>query len=214
MWILDLMDMTFDLFAPQPQANVLPFDGVVEDYGLILDERQSQQYLQHFLSQLAWQHDEVHLFGKHHVTGRQVVWYGDEHYQYHYSGTLKQAQVWTPGLFRLKQHIEILVGHPFNSCLANLYEDGSQGLGWHSDDEPALYTGTSRENVIASLSLGATRKMSFKHKTHNDKVDVLLHSGQLIVMRGATQQHWKHSISKTSKVLTPRINLTFRYFYP
>ena len=56
--------------------------------------------------------------------------------------------------------------------------------------------------------------MSFKHKIHSDKVDVLLHSGQLIVMRGATQQHWKHSISKTSKVLTPRINLTFRYFYP
>lgn len=205
--------MTLDLFAPQPQANVLPCDGVVEDYGLILEVEQSHKYLDYFLQHLAWQHDEVHLFGKHYVTGRQVVWYGDEDYQYHYSGTLKQAQRWTPELFRLKQQIEMLVGHSFNSCLANLYEDGSQGLGWHSDDEPALYTGTSRENVIASLSLGATRKMSFQHKTRSDQVDLLLHSGQLMVMRGATQQHWKHCIRKTSKVLAPRINLTFRYFY-
>ena len=206
--------MTLDLFALQPETNILPFDGVVEDYGLILEQAQSQQYLQYFLSQLAWQHDEVRLFGKHYVTARKVVWYGDAHYQYRYSGTLKQAQLWPPGLLRLKQHIEQLVGHPFNSCLANLYEDGSQGLGWHSDDEPALYTGSSRENVIASLSLGAIRKMSFKHKTHGDKVELLLHSGQLIVMRGQTQQYWKHSIGKSSKVLTPRINLTFRYFYP
>lgn len=206
--------MTLDLFALQPETNILPFDGVVEDYGLILEQAQSQQYLQYFLSQLAWQHDEVRLFGKHYVTARKVVWYGDAHYQYRYSGTLKQAQLWPPGLLRLKQHIEQLVGHPFNSCLANLYEDGSQGLGWHSDDEPALYTGSSRENVIASLSLGAIRKMSFKHKTHGDKVELLLHSGQLIVMRGQTQQYWKHSIGKSSKVLTPRVNLTFRYFYP
>ena len=206
--------MTLDLFALQPETNILPFDGVVEDYGLILDQAQSQQYLQYFLSQLAWQNDEVRLFGKHYVTARKVLWYGDAHYQYCYSGTLKQAQLWLPGLLRLKQHIEQLVGHPFNSCLANLYEDGSQGLGWHSDDAPALYTGSSRENVIASLSLGAIRKMSFKHKTHGDKVELLLHSGQLIVMRGQTQQYWKHSIGKSSKVLTPRINLTFRYFYP
>ena len=205
--------MTLDLFAPQPQANVLPFDGVVEDYGLILDEEQSQQYLQHFLSQLAWQYDEVHLFGKHHVTGRQVVWYGDEHYQYHYSGTLKQAQVWTPGLFRLKQHIEILVGHPFNSCLANLYEHGQQGMGWHSDNEASLMS-RQHETVIASLSFGATRKMRFKHNYTGNLVELLLQSGQLIVMRGQTQQFWKHQITKTTKVITPRINLTFRYFYP
>src|SRR5690606_41483648 len=83
----------------------------------------------------------------------------------------------------LKQHIEILVGHPFNSCLANLYEDGSQGLGWHSDDEPALYTGTSRENVIASLSLGATRKMSFKHKNRSEEHTSELQSRENLVCR-------------------------------
>ena len=68
--------------------------------------------------------------------------------------------------------------------------------------------------MIASLSLGATRKMSFKHKTENETVDLLLQSGQLIVMQGQTQHYWKHCIRKTTRVLEPRINLTFRYFFP
>ena len=125
----------------------------------------------------------------------------------------KQAHAWNAGLFRLKQHIEQLVGHPFNTCLANLYDNGSQGMGWHSDDEPALVTERGLETVVASLSFGATRKFSFKHKTKAEKVDLLLQSGQLIVMRGQTQTYWKHTLAKSTKILEPRINLTFRCFH-
>ena len=206
--------MNFELFEPEARANLLPCDGVVEDYGLILTPQQSEQYLQYFLAHLAWQHDEVVLYGKHYKTARKVAWYGDEHYPYHYSGTFKQAHVWTPGLFRLKQHVENLVGHSFNSCLANLYEDGIQGVGWHSDDEPALVSKAGCETVIASLSFGATRKFSFKHKKKPAKVDLLLQGGQLIVMRSETQQYWKHTLRKSVKIIEPRVNLTFRYFYP
>lgn len=170
--------MTLDLFEPEPQANLLPFDGVVEDFGCILNPADSDKYLQYFLQTLAWQNDQVFLFGQHHITDRKVVWYGDDNFQYRYSGVVKQAHVWQPALFRLKQHIEGVVGHSFNSCLANLYENGSQGLGWHSDDEPSLYQGQTKNCVIASLSFGATRKMSFKHKDTADKVELLLQSGQ------------------------------------
>jgi alkylated DNA repair dioxygenase AlkB len=206
--------MNFELFEPEAQANLLPCDGVVQDFGLILTPEQSEQYLRYFLTRLAWQHDEVILHGQYYQTERKVAWYGDENYQYHYSGTFKQAQLWMPGLFRLKQHIEKLVGHSFNSCLANLYENGTQAVGWHSDDEPALVSKAGLETVIASLSFGATRKFSFKHKTTQQKVDLLLQSGQLIVMRGNTQQYWKHALMKSSKIIRPRVNLTFRYFYP
>ncbi|WP_313035704.1 alpha-ketoglutarate-dependent dioxygenase AlkB family protein [Acinetobacter sp.] len=206
--------MNFELFEPEARANLLPRDGIVQDYGLILTPQQSEQYLQYFLTHLAWQHDEVRLYGKHYKTARKVAWYGDENYQYHYSGTFKQAHVWTPGLFRLKQQIEKLVGHSFNSCLANLYENGDQAVGWHSDDEPALVSKAGLETVIASLSFGATRKFSFKHKTSQEKVDLLLQHGQLIVMRGQTQQYWKHTLRKSTKIMEPRVNLTFRYFYP
>lgn len=206
--------MTLELFEPESQDNLLPCDGVVQNYGLILNAAQSDQYLRYFLQHLTWQPDEVMLHGQHYITERKVVWYGDENYQYRYSGSLKQAHVWNLGLFRLKQHIEQVVGHPFNSCLANLYENGQQAVGWHSDDEPALVSREGYETVIASLSFGATRKMSFKHKRLALKADLMLQSGQLVVMRGQTQKYWKHCISKSAKILEPRINLTFRYFYP
>ena len=206
--------MNLELFEPERSDNLLPCDGIVKDFGLILDQQQSQKYFNYFLKHLAWQHDEVFILGQHHITERKVAWYGDDAYQYRYSGMLKQAQVWNTGLLRLKQHIEHLVGHPFNTCLANLYENGAQGMGWHSDDEPALMKERSLETVIASLSFGATRKFSFKHKTKAEKVDLLLQSGHLIVMRGETQTYWKHRLTKSTKVLEPRINLTFRCFYP
>lgn len=205
--------MNLELFAPEPSENLLPYDGVVKDFGLILNHEQSQKYLDYFSKHLAWQHDEVFILGQHHTTERKVAWYGDESYQYKYSGMVKQAHAWNAGLFRLKKHIEQLVGHQFNTCLANLYENGRQGMGWHSDDEPALVTENGLETVIASLSFGATRKFSFKHKQTAEKVDLQLHNGQLIVMRGKTQQFWTHTLSKSTKVIEPRINLTFRCFY-
>lgn len=206
--------MNFELFEPEQQENILPCDGVVKDFGLVLNTEQSEKYLQYFRRHLAWQHDEVYLHGQYFKTDRKVAWYGDEDFQYHYSGTVKQALLWNAGLLRLKQHIETLVGHSFNSCLANLYENGTQGVGWHSDDEEALSPKTGEETVIASLSFGATRKFSFKHKFKDHKADMLLQSGQLIVMRGKTQHYWKHALIKSSKIFEPRINLTFRYFYP
>ena len=204
--------MNLELFEPQQNDNLLPCDGMVKDYGLILDDGQSQKYLNYFLQHLAWQQDEVYLHGQYFQTERKVVWYGDENYQYHYSGMAKQAHVWNPALFRLKQHIEKLTGHSYNSCLANLYENGTQGVGWHSDDELSLVS-PGQEVVIASLSLGAARKFSFKHKWRSEKVNLLLQSGQLIVMQGQTQRYWKHMLAKSTRISEPRVNLTFRYFY-
>lgn len=205
--------MNLDLFSPMQQDNILPYDGQVQDYGLILNTQDSEKYTQYFLQHLAWQHDEVILHGQYYKTDRKVVWYGDAEYQYRYSGMYKQALIWQPALLRLKHHIEKVVGHEFNSCLANLYENGLQAVGWHSDDEPSLVS-PDQQVVIASLSFGASRKFCFKHKSTQEKVEMMLQSGQLIVMRGQTQRFWKHAIMKSTKITEPRINLTFRYFYP
>lgn len=205
--------MNFELFLPESADNVLPYDGVVQDYGIILEAHQAESYLDYFLTDLNWQHDEAFLYGKHFKTDRKIAWYGDEDYQYHYSGVRKQAQPWNPRLLQLKQQIEQITNHSFNSCLANLYENGTQAMGWHSDDEKSLVS-TDCETVIASLSLGAKRKFRFKHKHNAELVDVMLHTGQLIVMKGQTQLHWKHMLAKSTKIIEPRVNLTFRYFYP
>ena len=98
----------------------------------------------------------------------------------------------------------------YNAELLNRYRTGQDSVGWHSDDEPELGTNP----VIASVSLGATRNFQFKHKTNPDlKLSIELTNGSLLLMRGATQHFWKHQIPKTTKVLGPRINLTFRVIY-
>lgn len=202
-----------DLFAPLPSDNLLPFDGIVNDFGLVLNE--DRALYQQLIAELPWQSDKVTLFGKTHITTRKIVWMGDYDTEgslaYSYSGHTRNITPWHETVFHVKQLIErklaeINVDTTFNSCLLNYYPTGSDGMGYHADDEPEL----GPQPIIASLSLGATRKFVLKHKKTQHKVELHLESGQLIVMRGDTQQYWKHSITKTKRVQQGRISLTFR----
>ncbi len=198
-----------DLFAPSPTDNLLPCDGMVNDLGIVVSE--TTELYEQLLMELPWQADVVTLFGKTHVTTRQIVWMGDEGMSYYYSGHSRQAITWTQSIFYLKQHIEkelsaIGINVKFNSCLLNYYPSGADGMGYHADDEKEL----GQQPVIAALSLGATRKFVFKHRKTQDKVELHLESGQLIVMHGDTQSYWKHTITKTKTVNEGRISLTFR----
>jgi alkylated DNA repair dioxygenase AlkB len=195
-----------DLFAPDPLMNLLPCDGVVNHFGQVLEVGEAERFLETLICGVPWQHDEVVMFGRRIFTARKVAWFGDAGFSYTYSGTTKQAVVWTPELQDLKQRVEKLTGAVFNSCLLNLYHDGSEGMGWHSDDEKSLV----EDSAIASLSLGAARKFSFKHKRLELGVSAVLQSGSLLVMKGTTQKHWLHALPKSKRVTEPRINLTFR----
>lgn len=195
-----------DLFGYDPSANLLPCDGMVNYYGPIFDLTEAQRYLEALLSSTRWEHDEVVIFGKRIVTTRQVAWYGDSRYSYTYSGTTKQARVWTADLRDLKARVEKTSGETFNSCLLNLYRHGDEGMSWHSDDERTL----ARDAAIASVSFGAERKFAFKHKHTKQTVSLTLQEGSLLVMKDATQTHWLHSLPKTKTIKEPRINLTFR----
>lgn len=195
-----------DLFGNDPALNLLPCDGVVNYHGPILGPADTRRCYETLLQETPWKSDEVVIYGRHIVTARKVAWYGDSNFSYTYSGTTKQALVWTTQLAALKAIVERLTGSTFNSCLLNLYQDGSQGMSWHSDDEKSL----GKNSTIASVSLGAEREFRLKHKRLDEKVSVLLESGSLLVMKGATQTHWLHSIPKSKRITTPRINLTFR----
>ncbi|MEJ6067708.1 alpha-ketoglutarate-dependent dioxygenase AlkB [Psychrobacter sp. 16-Bac2893] len=202
-----------DLFAPKLTDNLLPYDGQVNDLGIVIDYPSPLFY--NLVTELSWQEDIVTLFGKTHVTTRQIVWMGDSDIDYQYSGHTRQTIPWTDTVFHVKQHVEqqlLILGIDvnFNSCLLNYYPSGEDGMGYHADNEREL----GEQPVIASLSLGATRKFVFKHKKTQDKVELYLESGQLIVMHGETQSFWKHSITKTKKAATGRISLTFRQIYP
>ena len=186
--------------------NLLPRDGTAIYHGRIFNEELAGHYFRQLTSTLPWRHDEVVMFGKRVVTSREVAWFADAGIPYRYSGTVKQAATWTPELAALKAQIEHITGLTFNSCLANLYHHGGEGMGWHSDDEKSLV----KHAAIASVSLGAERMFSFRHKRDAETVSLLLENGSLLVMKDETQDHWKHALPKSAKIKEPRINLTFR----
>lgn len=186
--------------------NLLPKDGMVNYYGSILSSHQHDHYFDKLLNTTDWKNDVAIIFGKKIVTKRKVAWYGDVPFGYTYSNVKKSALPWTPILLELKNSIESKTGETFNSCLLNLYHNGGEGMSWHSDAEKEL----KKNGAIASLSLGAERKFAFKHKQTKQRIPILLERGSLLLMKGETQSNWLHHLPKTTKVTTPRINLTFR----
>lgn len=186
--------------------NWLPQDGEVNYFGSIFSQEKADAYLDAFLENIDWKNDVTFIYGKKIMTKRKVAWYGNQPFEYTYSGFTKRALPWTEELLELKNKIEEETGEEFNSCLLNLYHDGSEGMGWHSDDESDL----KKNGTIGSLSLGAKRKFVFKHKTTKEKVEVFLDHGSLLLMKGETQRYWLHTLPPTKKVKSPRVNLTFR----
>ncbi len=193
-------------FPSDPSVNLLPGEGIVNYYGKLMSASEANAMAQALLDRIEWRNDEAVIYGKRIITKRKVAWYGEEAFSYTYSNTTKTALPWTPELFFLKNLAEKHSGETYNSCLLNLYHDGSEGMAWHSDGEKDL----RKNGAIASLSFGAERKFCFKHKKSGEKIDVFLEAGSLLVMKGETQTHWLHRLPPTTKVYQPRINLTFR----
>ena len=169
-------------------------------------EEKKDLWFKSCLHDLNWETGFIKIFGKTHQIPRLQAWYADNEIEYTYSGKKLQRHNWNNLLLEIKEKIENITSFKFNSVLANLYRDGNDSMGLHSDDEKEL----GNKPVIASLSLGETREIYFKHK--NKKLNLIIPqvSGQLIVMHGKTQEYWKHEIKKTKKIKKPRINLTFR----
>lgn len=197
-----------DLFGNGTHStkNLLPRDGIVNYYGKIFSRTEADHYLNSLLNNIEWKNDEAFIMGKLIITKRKVAWYGDNEFEYTYSNRTKKALPWTKELLELKAKTEAETGEIFNSCLLNLYHTGEEGMAWHSDGEKDL----KKNGAIGSLSFGAERKFSFKHKAAKDTVSVMLEHGSLLVMTGTTQTHWLHRLPPTTKTLKPRVNLTFR----
>jgi alkylated DNA repair dioxygenase AlkB len=188
--------------------NLLPYDGTVFYFQKIFCQIDSEKIFETLLNSIDWKNDEAFIYGKHIITKRKVAWYGDENYEYKYSKTSKFALPWTSDLIEIKNIVEKCTNNSYNSCLLNLYHTGDEGMTWHSDDEKTM----KKNDSIASVSFGALRKFSFKHKQSKEVLSLELETGSILEMKDNTQTHWLHALPKTKKVLMPRINLTFRSF--
>jgi alkylated DNA repair dioxygenase AlkB len=162
--------------------------------------------------EVAWEQRNIRIFGQEMPQPRLTAWYGDPDARYAYSGLRWEPRPWTPVLLALRQRVETATACRFNSVLLNLYRTGQDSMGWHADDEPEL----GPTPAIASLSLGAMRRFRLRPRTGlaHAPLSLDLTSGSLLLMRGATQQHWQHALPKTARLVGPRLNLTFRWVHP
>lgn len=154
-----------------------------------------------------WQRDDIKMFGKTIALPRLTAWYGDAGKSYTYSGITSQPQVWNAGLLYIKKQIEQVTGYAFNSVLLNWYRNGEDHMGWHADDEPELGVNP----LIASVNFGETRDFVLRRNDEpRQKIVIPLQHGTLLVMGGALQHYWQHSVPKRKRVKGSRFNLTFR----
>jgi hypothetical protein len=202
-----------DLFSEIISDETLLERHIIQDGELLIARRfilpeKSNAYFQLLLHNIQWRQEEIVVFGKKHLEPRLTAWHANQGTHYAYSNKILQPKDWSAELIELKTKIEeILPGKSFNSVLLNLYRDGNDKMGWHSDNEKEL----GPNPCIASLSFGATRYFDLKHKQDKTKrFRFELSSGMLLIMLGSLQDYWLHQIPQQKKVKEPRINLTFR----
>jgi len=156
---------------------------------------------------VAWERHRIRLFGRDVDAPRLSCWIGDADATYTYSRMRYTPRPWPEALLAIRGRLRAECGADFNGVLANLYRDGNDGMGWHSDDEPEL----GAHPLIASVSLGATRRFVIRHRGNRSRrLEIELAHGSLLLMGGATQAHYRHALPKTARAVGARINLTFR----
>ena len=193
----------FDLFDDTPQPEVDWFPGW-------LAPDAAAAMLARVVAETAWQQDRIRTPAGWIPLPRLTAWQGDPDAVYVYSGIRNVPQPWAPAVAELRDAVDAMCGVRFNSVLLNRYRSGADGMGWHSDDEPEL----GAEPVIASVSLGATRRFDFRHNATGVTRSFQLTGGSLLVMRGQSQAQWRHRVPKEPKVGGERVNLTFRIVTP
>ncbi len=189
--------------------NVIKKQGEVY---LIKDFYNKSEALTHFntlICEIPWRERSIKLFGKNILQPRLMCWMGDKGCSYKYSGTTFEPTPWTNTVLEIKNKIEKNLGESFNSALLNLYRNEKDSMGAHSDNEKEL----GKNPVIASFSLGAARPFIFRHKKTKEKIKLNLTDSSLLVMKGATQENWKHELPKLKTPTEARLNITFRRIF-
>ncbi|CAG8608251.1 10911_t:CDS:1 [Scutellospora calospora] len=157
-----------------------------------------------------WSRPVFKIFGRQANAARLTCSFGSTPDKvYRYSGTAAKVDSieYPPSIKIIQDKIESILDTKFNFVLLNWYQNGNDYIGAHSDDEGGLVP----QGVIACVSFGAPRTFKFQNKSDKKLVNkIVLENGSLIVMKGTTQQFWKHLIPKEKIIKDGRISLTFR----
>ncbi|MCB9779642.1 MAG: alpha-ketoglutarate-dependent dioxygenase AlkB [Alphaproteobacteria bacterium] len=156
------------------------------------------------VEEVAWEGHSFTIFGRTVPMPRRIQMYGPHGYDY--SGVRHPPRALTPTLRALQTRVQDALARPFNSVLCNLYRDGADGMAWHTDDDYEH----GGQPVIASLSLGATRRFRLRPRGGGPGLSIDLVAGDLLTIDGAARTDWQHAVPKTRRAVGPRINLTWR----
>lgn len=192
--------------APAPR-QITAGDGELYYFPAAFSPEENVELLASLQEQINWTQRSLNMFGKTVTMPRLLAWYAAPGIQYAYSGGTSPHNNWTETLLRIKARVESLTQATFNGALLNLYRNGQDSMGWHSDNEPSL----GKNPIIASASFGAARHFHLRHRQKSyAPIKLLLEPGSLLLMSGALQHHWQHQLPKTRQTIGPRINITFR----
>ncbi|MBR9861161.1 alpha-ketoglutarate-dependent dioxygenase AlkB [bacterium] len=192
----------------KPRKLISGSEGEVEYYPGYLHTAAADDLYSTLLNEDCWLQDSIQMFGKRITPKRLYAFMGDRDFSYTYSQNEHRATPWLAELTPIKDRMNREFDVQLNCCLLNLYKNGTEYMGWHSDNEPEMRSSP----LIASLSLGASRKFKLKHRKSQEEVEIMLEHGSLLIMKHPLQDFWKHALPKMLKVKEPRINLTFRTF--
>jgi alkylated DNA repair dioxygenase AlkB len=174
------------------------------------DAVESEQLYQRLLHEQNWPDNRYIVAGRLFILPRLQTWHADTGIRYSYSNNLLETRSWSPLLLEIRAKVEAFLNFSFNSVLVNLYRNGEDYVGWHSDNEVEL----GEQPFIASLTFGAERLFEFRHKKTLQQGQLLLRSGTLLIMQPNFQHDWLHGVPIDKSVQEGRINLTFRKVVP
>ncbi|WP_209329160.1 alpha-ketoglutarate-dependent dioxygenase AlkB family protein [Lunatimonas salinarum] len=193
--------------TPHVLQNLLPYRGEAYYDPSFLTKEESNRFFLALKSNIHWNQEEIWMFGRRVMQPRLTALYGDPSIPYGYSGITMQSLPFTELLAQLKKRLDTLAQTTFTHVLLNYYRNGADSMGWHRDNEKVL----GSTPIIASVSLGAERRFQFRYYENKSiKIDLMLASGSLLLMKGESQRYWEHQLPKAKRVSLPRINLTFR----
>ncbi len=173
-----------------------------------MTEEEAQEWNQKINNLVIWEQPLVKVYGKQYLVPRKTSFLSESNIKYTYSGLTHIGNGWPEWFLPLLKQVSIESDAKFNGCLINLYRDGKDRMGWHSDDEPEI----DASKPITSLSFGTQRDFCLKHRFENFRESLPLANGDLLIMHPNCQKHWLHSIPIRKKVNQPRINITFRCY--
>jgi alkylated DNA repair dioxygenase AlkB len=116
-----------------------------------------------------------------------------------------------PEVLELTARLDDRYGVAFDSCLVNLYRDGSDAVAWHADTVRKVM----RDPLVATVSLGARRSFLLRPAEGGPVARRYAPGeGDLIVMGGACQHDWHHTVPREKSASGARMSITLRHSRP